>query len=358
VGEVDDWLDRFRREAQSEAAPAAASRALRRVEGAILDLCRQRSPEGLQSLLVALGGCERVLATSAKWRDEKFLKPVPLLSPAWLIQASEGSGNTLEFRLAACLAGLSGSKGVTTLRQSIEPVAFGKNREDNRRLAFFVDESSAAASVVWTAADLERNLAAVVTRRIMEAGRLGPLPSEVVVVFPDRGVVVASLGDISAFLRRSTDDRRIDQLVRGLMLLDWQNPATASAAQQIDAVPDGGIPDATFGLLKLCHTHQPVPLGVVGNHVRLDARIARNLAAGRVSDAVGLAACRLRGSGFPPAFRQCGGRRESSRRLLAALLFPVSKAGIRALARRALDQSKQFLSETGEMASELSVLRE
>lgn len=352
---LDDWLDRFRREAQADTAPAAAGRALRGVEGAILDLCRQRSPAGLQTLLIALGECQRVLATSSKWREEKFLKPLPLLSPAWLVQAGEGSGNTIEFRLAVCLAGLSGGEGISTLRQSIEAVAFRKDHAANRRLAFFVDESAAKASVVWTAVDFQRNLTAVVMRRIIEAGRLGPLPGDDVVVFPDRGVASASLGDLAAFLCRSTDDHRMGQLVRGLMLINWQDPATPPAAQQLQAAAggSGALPDATFGLLKLCHTHRPVSLGGFENQIRLDARIAPMLAAGRLSAAVSLAAGRLHGSGLPPAFRQSGGSADSSHRLLAALLFPVSKTSIGVLARRALDQSKQSFGDENWPMSDL-----
>jgi CRISPR-associated protein Csx17 len=357
LSDVDEWLDRFRREAQVDTAPATAGRALRGVEGAILDLSRQRSPAGLQTLLIALGECERVLATSSKWREEKFLKPLPLLSPAWLFQAGEGSGNTLEFRLAACLAGLSGSKGLGTLRQSIEPVAFGKDREADRRLAYFVDESAALASMVWTAAELERNLAAVVMRRVIEAGRLSQRPSDDIVVFPDRGIITAQLGDVAAFLDRSTDDRRIGQLVRGLMLLDWQDSAIPAAARQLQTASAEAIPAATFGLLKLCHTHQLVSLGGFESPVRLDSRIARNLAAGRLATAVSLAAERLRGSGLRPAFCQSSGGRTSSQRLLAALLFPVSKAGIGALASLALDRSKQSLSVEGDPASALSAIK-
>lgn len=356
LSDVDEWLDRFRREAQVDTAPATAGRALRRVEGAILDLSRQRSPAGLQTLLIALGECERVLASSSKWRAEKLLKPVPLLSPAWLVQAGDGSGNTLEFRLAACLAGLSGTKGIGTLRQSIEPIALGRDRDADRRLAYFVDESAAIASMVWTAAELERNLAAVVMRRIIEACRLCQHPSDEVVVFPDRGLLTASLGDVAAFLDRRTDDRRIGQLVRGLMLLDWQHSAIPVAARQLETVSTLAISAATFGLLKLCHTHQPVSLGGLERQVSLDARIARNLAAGRLAAAVSLAAGRLRGSGLPPAFCQSGSGHVSNKRLLAALLFPVSKAGIRALARLVLDRSKQSLGVEEEPATALHAI--
>ena len=87
--EIDQWLTSFRRAAQSDGAPASAGRALRRLEQSILDLCRQRSAVRLQDVLISLGECEQVLATSSKWRSGEgmrpALRPVPLLSHRWLL---------------------------------------------------------------------------------------------------------------------------------------------------------------------------------------------------------------------------------------------------------------------------------
>jgi len=344
LAEIDDWLDRFRGAASSDTAPASAGRALRRLEQSILDLCRQRSPVRLQDVLIALGECEQVLATSSRWRADKYLKPVPLLSHRWLLEAGAGTGSSTEFRLAVSLAALF-TKGIGSLRQHIEPVAIGKDRASREPLVFFVDESSAAASVVWSGADLERNLAAVVTRRIVEAVRLGATEKDDVLVFPDRSACAASLGDIAAFLNRGTDDRRLAELLRGLVLLNWSDLETKQAAQQISRGDREPMPDATFSMLKLCHTHRAVPHGSFECQVKLDPRIARLLAAGRIADAIQLAAQRLKGSGLPPAFTLAGSGTVSGQRMLAALLFPVSQSGITELGRRSLDRSRLSLAD-------------
>ncbi len=354
LAEIDDWLDRFRGAASSDTAPASAGRALRRLEQSILDLCRQRSPVRLQDVLIALGECEQVLAMSSKWRSGEgkrpAIRPVPLLSHKWLLEAGEGTGSSAgegtgsstEFRLAVSLAGLF-TRGIGSLRQHIEPVAIGKDRATGNPLVFFVDESSAAASVVWSGADLERNLAAVVTRRIVEAVRLGAA-DDGVLTFPDRAACAASLGDVAAFLNHNTDDRRLAELLRGLTLLDWSHDETKQVARRIGRGEREPVPDATFSLLKLCHTHLAVPHGSFECQVKLDPRIARLLSAGRVADAIQLAAQRLRGSGLPPAFTLAGRGSVSGQRLLASLLFPISdfpkgRSDIDRLAHRVLQRT-------------------
>ena len=64
-----------------------------------------------------------------------------------LLEAGEGAGSSTEFRLAVSLAGLF-TKGIGSLRQHIEPVAIGTDRASGEPLVFFIDESSAAASVI------------------------------------------------------------------------------------------------------------------------------------------------------------------------------------------------------------------
>ena len=80
LSEIDDWLNSFRRAASSDKAPSRASRALRRLEAAILDLCQRKGSDRLQAVLNVLGEAEAVLAISAKWREEAYQRPIPPLS--------------------------------------------------------------------------------------------------------------------------------------------------------------------------------------------------------------------------------------------------------------------------------------
>jgi CRISPR-associated protein Csx17 len=326
LDQIDDWLDRFRGAASADTSPASAGRASRGLEKAIFELCRERSPARLQNVLIALGKCEQVLATSAKWRAEKFLRPIPLLSADWLIEANDGS---TEFRLAASLAGIH-STGVGPLRKHLEPVA---SRRDS---VFFVDESAAMASVVWSGAKLDRNLGNVVARRVMEAVQRGKQAEDDVPVFPGHSAFPAAASDVALFLHDATDDARITDLIRGLALLNWLDVRNADVSFPLSRSHGEQIPDATYGLLKLCHTPHAVPHGSLNQQVRLEPRITRLLRAGRVGDATRLATQRLRGSSLPPSFDVAGRNQASAQRLVAALLFPIDKRGIGLLARRAL----------------------
>src|SRR5262249_17426829 len=144
--QLDAWLDSFRRAAASDHAPASAQRASRRLDAAILELCQKRSQANLQSVLIALGEAEAVLATSAKWRTEAYQRRVPLFSPEWLIECDD---RTPAFRLAASLAAI-GSPAVGDLRQHIEPVEVrGSAREGRKRWVEWNEDSSASCNVVW-----------------------------------------------------------------------------------------------------------------------------------------------------------------------------------------------------------------
>ncbi len=121
LSDVDRWLGNLRHAAepktkqdkQAKQVPAAVSRALNQIESAILDLCKEGTPARLQAVLVALGQAEKTLARSLAWTTGRNEKPpvqkcAPLtgLSPRWLREADDGS---VEFRLAAALASVSGT---------------------------------------------------------------------------------------------------------------------------------------------------------------------------------------------------------------------------------------------------------
>ncbi len=309
LAEIDDWLDSFRRAASNDKAPASANRALRRLETAILDLCQRRSASRLQAVLIALGEAEGVLAVSTKWRGEAFQRPVPLLSPAWLTECDDLSP---EFRLAASLAGIQ-SPSVGSLRQHLEPI------EIKGRWPQWADTSEAACNVVWNQRQLEDNLIAVVQRRSIWAMRNGDVP----IVFPGESNCSASLGDVAMFLRGETDNGRIESLVRGLILLDWTSAEVEKTSDRIDRRQSEQPPDATFALLKLCHSAYPIGRGKV--RVPLEPTIAHLLTAERLDDATRLAARRLLGSNLSPAIKVAARGGRSARRIAAALLFPLSE---------------------------------
>ncbi|MCX7392498.1 MAG: type I-U CRISPR-associated protein Csx17 [Planctomycetales bacterium] len=329
LAEIDGWLDSFRRAVSSDNAPSRAQRALRRLESAILELCQQKGPARLQAVLVALGEAQAALVVSSKWRAEAFQRPVPLLSPKWFIDCDDA---TSEFRLAASLAAMF-SSSVGDFRQHLEPVEVkGRLAEGRSRWVEWTEDSSAACNVVWNAGDLEDNLIAVLKRRIVEAVRHGERSDDGTLVFPGQSLCSASRGDVGAFLRHDTDDDRIASLVRGLVLLDWGRVQQSLAHKELQRGPADPMPDATFSLLKLCHT----PWAVRDVSVRLEPTIARLAAAGRADAAMKHAARRLIGSGLSPAIRVASRDTASTQRMAAALLFPLSWADVNTLANSVL----------------------
>ena len=124
LNDCDAWLDSFRRAATASSAPASAVRALRRLELAILALCKQGDAERVQDVLVALGGCEQAMARSLSWTVKSYLRPVSRLSSRWLRAADDCSA---EYRLAASLASVYGKYGdaFIPLRAQLEPIKCG-----------------------------------------------------------------------------------------------------------------------------------------------------------------------------------------------------------------------------------------
>lgn len=296
--ELDEWLDRLRGKALSNHAPARITRALRGIERAILDFCREGGHRRFAEILIALGEAEATLATSPRFRKDAYLSPVPLLSAEWLDACNDGSP---EFRIAAALAS-------TGLRENMEPVQV-------TRRAFWAEVDD-HPRVVWGAGDLVGNLGDVLRRRCMDAQREGRAS------LPLGGKCAASLGDVGAFVRSELDDQRLEALLRGLCLLNW------SALRIQLGGPGEPLPPVIYGLLKLVHL--PYPLREVA--IPWEATIATRALAGDGSQASRLAVRRLRGSGFRPMLDVIKEPPDLVRRAAAALMIPISEPGVRRLA--------------------------
>ena len=318
---LDDWLERYRRSAASENAPSSAKRASRSLDAAILNLCQHKGPKWLQSVLAALGEAESQLASSAKWRTETYMKPVPLLPAQWLADCDDGSA---EFRLAASLAGIH-SRETGNLRQHLESVETGKNWVN------WTDDASAACTNVWGHRNLEDNLIAVLQRRSIEAMRIGEKAGETL-VYPGDSCCYATLDDVVRFIEYETDDVRIAALVRGLILLDWTAIRREKSRNLSPTCSDDRIPDALFAVLRICHS----PYRIFDQYIRLEPGIARLAAAGRLGEAVQLAIRRIIGSNLAPAIRHATRNGTAARRLAAALLFPLNHPDLETLAQRVL----------------------
>jgi CRISPR-associated protein Csx17 len=348
--ELDSWLERFRRACAKDEVPGRFRVVRRRVEEAMLNLCRYANSDDttdwLQALLAALGAAERELSVGGfaqkpvKGTTRPRVYPLFGLSGAWLPAADDGSP---EFRLARGVAFLNaGTMGTGPIRRNLEPVEYNLKR----RSWFWSDR---CGHVVWGGRDLARNLGAVVVRRLMDSERNAEP------ILPFGSPFPVALSDVSAFLNGETDDEKLEDLLWGLSLIDrgqqWELSRSARHAE---------LPRA-YALTKLTLVPgrlrwQPAARGEVvlqlkrdgsddppsGVAVKPEPAIAARLRVGDVQGACDVAVRRLRASGFSPigALHADGAHRHihwasggaAPERLLAALLFPIHDGAVNQLA--------------------------
>ena len=318
---IDTWLDSFRRACRREtpSTPPRFTAALRRIDTAIFDFSRYGGKQRMTEILRALGEAERKLASGERFRNEGRVNPIPPLSPGWITACDDGSP---EYRLALALASICGDRErhVGDIRVNLESV-------ERRRSRWIWAERS--RSVAWSSADLCRNMIAVLTRRVMDAGRVGlkdlPLDSRVSV----------SVADVSTFLSGGTDDRRIEELLWGLLLIDgqqdWREPIRQPTATPRHPL---SLPYA-YALLKLLFLPHGLPSSSGGEKIPIkpEPEILGRLRSADVDGACTIAARRLRAAGLVPMpGPTSGGMRRQIKvgshlpamRLAAALLFPIN----------------------------------
>lgn len=317
---IDTWLERFRRAATGKNAPARAGRALRQLESAIMDLCQKADANSVQSTLVALGEAEACVAISKDLRNGNMgsgLSPLPLLDIAWLLKSNDGSP---EYRLAAALGSISHGE-IGPIRCHLEPIR--RDAQNFRsRYPKWADEANDPA-LVWESGSLVKNLNNVLLRRLMEASR-GEKDAASRMA-PLRGYVSASLSDVTAFIDGLVDEQRIEALFKAFCLLE--HPKNRDQRIEVSRTVhscDGkslfnNFPSSAYALLKLCF----LPHLLHGEQIVLSPQIARRAAGGDGLESTRLAARRLQSDGFNPAINQVAVGSRKSKRIAAALMFPI-----------------------------------
>jgi CRISPR-associated protein Csx17 len=322
--ELDVWLDAFRRACADKNAPPRLKTALRNLDEAIFEFCRYGGAASFQSILISLGHAECELAPSIGKIGKRTVSPSTGLAPDWVRAAND---NSAEFEVALALAGIQDhERKIGPLRCNLEPVTVWHGK--NEALAWKWAEKGRA--VVWNSADLSANLAAILRRRLMDAGRNGCAN------LPLAATNFASLDAISRFLAGELDPQRIENLLWGLMSVR-QSPCMLSTTADKDAPP---LPRA-YALLKLLFLPEPLTVNGLSIAIKPEPSIVNLLIAGRVGEACQIAMRRLRASGLSPLPhpRTGGAVRDADWkeldclgadgvRLAAALLLPISHASI------------------------------
>jgi len=173
----------------------------------------------------------------------------------------------------------------------------------------------------------------VLHRRLLLAvrgrGTLGPEKDQPT-AYTDSGRLNADLDDVADFIAGNVDDRRLADLLRACLPIDWRQDRDERPRRRAagGVQPTNGL----YTLLKLCFAGRQVR----DVTVPLVPRIHRLAAAGDAAGASAAAVRRLRGSGLPPAVDALHLDRETTRRAAAALLFPLSTAAVDRLAERVL----------------------
>lgn len=316
LSDVDVWLDRYRRAATKDTAPASARRALSVLESLIFDLCTSHTPERLKAVFIALGQCEATAARSLKWATakENYLQPLFGLRKAWL---NHGWNSCIEFRLAASLASLSSKFGKDwlPLRCHLEQVTSYFDKESGTLAFRWADVPS--NHVQWSEAALPDVLNAIASRRLI----LTEEPPQ------SRSEVWASVSDIKAFIEGETNDALLSDLLWSMSLINWRERAELPTAGK-ERQP---VPPTLYALLKLCfppvQTAQPdgiLPVPTV-------PAIHRHASQGNGDQAAMMAIRRLRASGYHPVLTALPVKGEYAKRTAAALLFPISPTTIQSI---------------------------
>ncbi len=283
LDDIDAWYDRFRQKASGKTAPTAVAMARRRLEQAMFEMARS----GVAApTLLALGDAERALARSLAFATKSFLSPVPRLSSAWAPAVTDGS---CEQRLAAALASRSGMRA-RWLPLDRSGRGFGRD-DDPRRV--FGDRS------------LIENLHGLLVREEIEELQADASPGAT------PSATSCSLADIAYFIDGLTNDALIDRWMRALVLIDGRVPQPT--------VADPLMPPATYALLSLVHHRR-----VGDEELPRTAGVLQRACSGDACGASMAAIRRLRSAGRPFPVRALVEAVQRTRRIAAALAFPLS----------------------------------
>lgn len=300
------FLEQIRKVSNNESINRSLKQALGNLENSLFDLTRPGSGrQALQRTITRIGGVMRILAASRKSRSS--IAVMPDLSAGWLERADDGSH---EFRIAAALCSL-GPFPLTAVH-FLFPVKY-----EGRRLLWEPESRSA----VWgTGTMLERNLAAMAWRRIIDAEH-AELKDK-----PFSGHLGATMKDIEALISGRTNNRKIEALMHGMV---WAKlPKKLSAPGEISGA--GAVP-AAYNILKPFFTSDSalkrVQIIAEDNSLPFPREAISLLKAGNIDRALEIAWRRLRTAGAKipsyPLAPPAGPAIEGSK-LLAALLIPIS----------------------------------
>ena len=315
ISEIDPWYNQIVEQSKKRGAPAALRRLIQDTDRTILQFCKYRKKSHLLDMLICIGKMSRYAS------DHDSVRLLDGLSDEWLARSYDG---TAEFRLAASVASIRPSKRVAVVRANLENVVRDKRGR-------WVGQQS--VSCVWNELDdLPRNMAGVLQRRGIDA----MINSEDAI--PVRGAIPARTDDIMAFLEGYLDTTKIGLLIPPLSLVHmdgetypWKDAPNGSGAP---------LPEA-YVLIKMLYPPDS------DEGIPFDMSVLNLLRAERIDQAYEKASRILYSHGLRPLrySRRAGPIHTTTlsataqARLLASLLFPLSRFDRQRLAAQVIDKS-------------------
>ena len=321
LGTLDPWLGRVVGYGAGD-IPRSQGQAIRRLEHCAFAVAERGTPAAVRELLVALGQVESAFAAADERARPAGLQPISPLAGPWLAALDV---DRVEVRLAVAFASVYDVAAPGRVRlPALRDYLHGTGLDDHGRRVY---GAHAAASVPRLAPAVDR-LVAAHERRHQDAAR-----AERVDLGFGRGLRV-SLGDLTRFACRTTDEAALGGLIAGVVLLDF--------AGEVDPLPDplDDMVDPLLALLALAF-HDPRR---ERSPSRGDVEICRprlgwvsKLRAGRVRDVAGEALLRLRLAGMQPVaeIADLQTARADGPRLAAALLAAPRRADLNQVIDRA-----------------------
>ncbi len=337
LAQIDPWLASLRRVRKP---PAAVSSALRAVERALYTVSDEPTALNLQGLLVAVARLEGAVSRSGSTR-KNMIPLFGLKAQDWVPLLEDGSNETA-LALGLASARNQVSDGAGHLRRYLSPV------EPSTRGLSWTDRPALVPGLGQR--PIFDVLTACLTRRVVEATqRASGESSESPGVHLGSGATARlPLPPAALFFSGLCDMQRVEELLSGLLVLDWRGwKGSLSSQGQSDAPV---VPPA-FSLLVPFGHGRPIPYDGRSVELRMPIRWPALLTAGRVEEVCGEAIHRLRVARLSPAVRAASVLASGidGTHLGSALLAPLTDVAARSLLARAVvpDQSSVYASKEG-----------
>ncbi len=306
IDDLAKWMNSIERRSRDKNAQARLIHAERRLADAVFAaLTHDHTPDRWQGILLAAADIEALQATGAATEAG----PIPPLRPEWIAAVDDGGPEVrLAVALGSAAAGYFKGRPSDPARSHWLPLETGGHRFKTADKRLVNDPR-----VVASSRDPIRDLAALVDRRLIEAGMVGQRTSRLIAA---RGCG-ARLDDLAQLLNGSLDLDKLLGLARPFMAVRWDRWAKDHCPQ---AAPSSQMPDEPWLAVRLANLPDK---WINDQHIPAEPRIVRLLMSGDSARAVDIACNRLRSAGIRPPLQAGISDAATPGLWAAALAFPI-----------------------------------